>query len=202
MAKRKKRGKRRVLYERPAGLPSNVRIIDMEAERAKQELAAFEETKRQRMLTHGLNGDDTADVKFAGSQECGHSIGRLARQLKWDRETAASRIGAGFRFAEIVVEYNKDVLGAPNPNPKAMDMNRIGGKSTREIGQDRVKSLTNDYMRLIGALEMAAIDGRAGKMHLFRIMSLACIEDIGCENWPDRQVSDLIRALDAVAAGC
>lgn len=196
MAKRKKRNRRRVLYERPPGLPSNVRLIDLEAERMKADLSAFNETKARRMEHHGV------DDKFAASQECGHSIGRLARQRKWDRELSAQRIGAGFRFAEIVVEYNKDVLGAPNPNPRAMDMNRIGGLSTRDVSKERARQLTNDYMRLTQTLQMATLDGMSGRMHLFRLLSLACIEDAPTENWPEKQIMELEKALDAVAAGC
>ena len=167
------------------------RIIDIYAEKAFRERAAFDETKARRMIQHAV------DENFAKSQECGHSIGRLSRQLKWSNEVASRRISAGFKFAEIVTEYNKDVLGAPNPNPPAMDMNRIGGMSTREITGDRIKSLTNNYMRLVMALDMAG-----PRWRLMNIMRLACIEDCPTENWGDKQVVDLVKGLDAVAAQC
>lgn len=189
-ANRKRRKKIRTITFPPKEQGGR-RVIDMEAERTRMQLAAFDATKARRMEQHGV------DEQFAKSQECGHSIGRLSRQLKWSNETAARRIAAGFRFAEIVTEYNKDVLGAPNPNPPAMDMNRVGGFSTREITKDRIKSLTNDYMRLIGALDMVG-----PRHHLFNVMRIACIEDSGTENWGEKQLVDLIKALDAVAAGC
>lgn len=190
-AQNRRRRKRKIIYERPPSEPFGMRVIDMQSEKAARERAAFDETKARRMIQHEV------DEHFAKTQECGHSIGRLARQLKWNNETAARRIAAGFRFAEVVCEYNKDVLGAPNPNPPAMDMNRIGGKSTRDVTQERIKSLTNDYMRLIGALDMVG-----PRQHLFNVMRIACVEDAGCENWGDKQVVDLVKALDAVAAGC
>lgn len=165
-------------------------VIDLQAEKAARERAAFDETKERRMRQHQV------DEKFARSQECGHAVGRLARQMGWKDEVATRRIGAGFRFAEIVTEYNKDVIGAPSPNPRAMDMNKIGGYSTREITQDRVKRLTSDYMTLRQAIAMGTKDGSRA----YRLLMLACVEENSCDNWPEKQVVDFVKALDAVAA--
>lgn len=192
---RKRRKRRKVLYERPPE-PLGLRTIDLTYEREVRERAAFDETKARRMLQHDV------DEKFAKSQECGHSIGRLARQLKWDNETAARRIAAGFRFAEVVTEYNKDVLGAPNPNPPAMDMNRIGGMSTREIDKRQIDRVTTAYMAIRGALGFNSKDGTNDATRMYRVMIQACIEDMDTSNWPDRQIRDLLKALDAVAEGC
>lgn len=164
------------------------RIIDLHAEKASRERAAFDETKERRMVMHHV------DDKFARSQECGHVIGRLARQLKWNDEVAGRRIAAGFKFAEIITEYRKDVLASPNPNPAAMDMNKIGGLSTREVNAERIKRLSNDYMAIFGAL------GQAGPAsYLFRLLDMTCNEDATTDNWPPHQIRDLIKALDAVA---
>lgn len=194
--KRKRLARRKILYERPANqnrTEDGTLIIDMDKIRLEAEKGAYAKTRDARKERYQV------DEKFAASQECGHSIGRLAKQLKWDSETAMRRIGAGFRFAEIVTEYNKDILGAPNPNPRAMDMNKIGGLSTREMTAEHIRTLTSNYMRLIGALEMASLGG-IGKMQLFRILSLACVEDADTDNWGDRQVGALILGLDSIAA--
>ena len=191
-AKRKRRKKIRTITFPPKEQGGR-RVIDMEAERTCMQLAAFDATKARRMEQHGV------DEQFAKSQECGHSIGRLSRQLKWSNETAARRIAAGFRFAEIVTEYNKDVLGAPNPNPPAMDMNRVGGFSTREITKDHVKNLTNKYVALRGALGFNSDNGGAQACMMYRVLTMTCIEDADTSNWPERQLRDLLKGLDLVA---
>lgn len=188
----KKRRKRLkvVTFERETKADDGRAIVDLASERDARERAAFDETKVSRMERYQV------DEKFAKSQECGHVIGRLSRQLKWDSETSSRRIGAGFRFAEIVTEYRKDVLNSPNPNPPAMDMNKIGGLSTREITEDRVKRLAKEFM----AIHMAL--GNAGPAaYLFRLLDMTCIEDVDTSNWSLAQTRDLINALDAVA-GC
>lgn len=186
---RKRRRRIRVETFETTGKP----VYDRQADLAARERAAYGETVERRMSHHGV------PEYFAKSQECGHGVGRLMKKICKNDEDgqllAADRIAAAFRFQEIVVEYGKDVLGSPSPNPRAIDMNAVGGLSTREIDEDRVKRLTNDYMRLRGAL------GMVGEPHrMWRVMMLACVEDADLTNWPAPQVKDLVKGLDAVHA--
>lgn len=185
---RKKRKRIRTVVI-PPKFTDGRRVIDADAARRGLELSAFKETVERRMT------QDNVPESVAKSQEHGHVIGRLAEQLRWDKELAGQRIAAGFRFSEVVTEYRKDVLGSPNPNPPAMDMNRIGGFSTRGVSQERAKSLTNDFMAIHQALGQA---GRAS--YLFRLLDMVCVEDAPTENWPDGQIRDLEKALDAVSS--
>ena len=187
---RKRRRLRVVKFDQPRE-SNGLRIINMLADKEARERADFEETRLRRIKQFNLQ----SDPDFAAKQECGHPVGRLARQLQWSDETATRRIAAGFRFADVVTAYNKDVLGAPNGNPQAMDMTKVGGLSTREITQERIQSLKAAHTAIMDAL---ATTGR--KWELLRVLTLACVEDCPTENWNSKQVYDLVKALDTIAS--
>jgi len=211
--KRKRLARRNILYERPTNqnrTEDGRRIIDLDQLRFAAEANAFKQTKEQRMRMYGLDERSQSDVKFAGDQECGHSVGRLLRHLAKhgyfgrDKETIDLTVmrlnAASIRYSEIMVAYNKDILGVRTTIP-AMDMNRVGGQSTRQVSKQEIDAITANYTRLMGALEMAC-KGKLSKAEMFRIMRLACLEDAITDNWPDRQIQHLVVGLDAVAAAC
>jgi hypothetical protein len=175
-------------------------LIDRQAEAAELERAAYDQTKERRMTMHQV------DDKFARSQECGHSIGRLLYALGdagWfgrDKESQRQKIGeliaASVVYEEVHTAWLK-IKGVPSPNPRAMDMNRIGGFSTDDLSQEQIDRINNRYMKMIGSGALGGMD-KPGTYYVGLLRS-AIMEDSELGNWHDPQVRDLIKALEVVA---
>ena len=131
--------------------------------------------------------------------EYGHTLGLFLiyqeRHGVIDEETVRDCLDAGAHFGRVVSAYSKEVLGAPNPNPPGMDMNRIGGKSCNEPTPDEIRQISNSFMALVSCLDRTG--PRNEKMRVLRELIIC---DAEWANWPDRMLRDALAGLKAISA--
>lgn len=141
-----------------------------------------------RMTRYGVS------AQIAKGQEVGHGLGRLVLRLqqtgRMTRYHASIMLNIASRCEEVIRSYNTQVLGAPSPSPRGVDMHRVdNGESRDELPDHILSSIRRDYDRI-----RKAVTERPNWLALERY----CLGDHDLERWKVGDIRKLLIALDNV----